>query len=270
MPTISVIMSIYKEQELGIRRAIDSLLSQTFSDFEFIIIVDNPHNTKAIEILESYCKVDARIHFIVHEKNKGLPAGLNAGIRMAKGEFIARQDTEDISLPNRFAEQLKYIKNHPEVDVLGTAIKYVDANGKHIMLRKYQPIVGREINKHNPVAHPTLLIRKSAFEKFGYYDETLFCEDYDLWINWYLKGVIFHNLQESYYDYYQDNDYKIRKAKPELKDTIECISKYTSKLKFNFSDYTYLYLQKAVVLLPSAYIVSLFYMYNKYKMDSEK
>jgi hypothetical protein len=262
-PEISVIMSIYKEQEIGIKRAVDSIICQTFKNLEFIIIIDNPQNLDAIKLIQEYALKDNRIIYIVHQKNKGLSAGLNEGIKISKGRFIARQDTEDASLPDRLQVQYDYLLSNPNVSIVGTALKYLDGDGNEIMIRKYKQVVGKEINRTNPLGHPTLLIRKECFEKYGYYDENVYCEDYDLWINWYLKGLIFHNLQQSYYDYYQDNDYKKRKAKPELKDTIECIERYTDKLQFSFIDYVFLYLQKVVLFLPSSLIVKLFYIYNK-------
>jgi glycosyltransferase involved in cell wall biosynthesis len=268
MPQISVVMSVYKEDVIGIKRSIDSILFQTFKDFEFIIIVDYPHNLEAITLIESYSNQDSRVKYIIHEKNKGLATGLNEGIRMATGKYIARQDTEDTSHLDRFQVQYDYMETHTEVDILGTAQKYVDHEGKLILLREYKALVGKEIKRNSPLGHPTTLIRRETFFKYGFYKEDLYCEDYDLWINWYFKGVVFHNLKECYYDYYQDDAYKVKKAKSELKDTIDCKSKYTKQLDFNTSDYLYLYFQKIVLLFPASIIVRLFYLFVKFTQSS--
>lgn len=259
MPTISVIMGIYNEKEAGIRKSVDSIIHQTFEDWEFIIVVDNPENKEAIDLIKKYATADIRIKLVVHDKNKGLAAGLNQGVRMSRGEYVARQDTEDVSLPERLKDQLDYLLRHPDVHALGTAVKYLDSEERLIMLRKYKPVVGNEIKRNSPVAHPTLLMRKKAFIQYGFYQEDVFCEDYDLWIKWFLQGAVFHNLQDSYYNYYQDNQYKIKKAKPQLRDTIQCKYRHRDELGFTCVDNLYLFGQRLLLLLPSSLIVSLFY-----------
>jgi hypothetical protein len=108
---------------------------------------------------------------------------------MAIGAYIARQDTEDVSLPTRLQAQYAYLQAHPEVDVLGTAWRYVDAQSNLSFLIKYKPVVGKEIKRHNPIAHPTVLLKRETFLKHGFYIENSW--EYELWIIWYLKGEPF-------------------------------------------------------------------------------
>lgn len=261
MAAISVVMSIYKEGERGIRRAVDSILNQTFTNFELIIIIDNPDNKEGIELIKNYASVDERVRYRINEKNIGQSASLNEGIKIASGEFIARQDTEDVSMPTRLLAQYQYMREHPEVDVLGTAWRYVDSQSNLSFLIKYKPVVGKEIKRHNPIAHPTLLIKKEIFFKHGFYIENIW--EYELWVIWYLKGVTFHNLQESYYDYYQTKSEKIRKVKPYLINDTRCKTKYAKALNFKFGDYLYLFAEKAALLLPSFLIIRLLYLYYR-------
>src|SRR5262245_17330643 len=115
MPRISVIFPIYNGEKF-LHQAMQSVLAQTYQDFEIIAINDGSTDRSA-EILESYR--DARIK-IIHQENQGLALALNTGIMHATGEFIARQDQDDISLPNRFAKQMEYFSHHPDCTLLGT------------------------------------------------------------------------------------------------------------------------------------------------------
>ena len=102
---VSVIMATYKEPENLLRQAIESILNQSYKDFEFIIILDNPGNKEHIEIVKSYQKQDSRIRFYINEKNAGLTATLNRGIELSRGKYICRMDADDISMPERIQDQ---------------------------------------------------------------------------------------------------------------------------------------------------------------------
>jgi glycosyltransferase involved in cell wall biosynthesis len=128
MPRISVVMSVYNGEKY-LRQAIESILQQTYTDFEFIIIDDGSTDSSR-EIIQSYD--DKRIRLVINEQNIGLTKSLNKGIRLAKGEFIARMDADDISLPQRFEKQVAYLDSHPEVGVLGTYANIIDHRGKII------------------------------------------------------------------------------------------------------------------------------------------
>ena len=179
-PKISVIMSVYNGEKY-LREAIESILNQTFTDFEFIIVNDGSTDT-SFEIIQSYD--DERIKRINNEKNIGLTKSLNKVLKEAKGEYIARQDADDISLPNRFEEQMKHLEEHPEVALLGTNIYKIDENGKiigkHIVLAK--PSI-KDLFKSNQFNHGTVMFKKRVVEKLGYYEEIFkYSQDYELWL----------------------------------------------------------------------------------------
>ena len=125
---ISVVMAVYNGEKY-LRSAIDSILSQTYIDFEFIIIDDCSTDNTA-NILESY--TDSRIQIIRNEKNLRLPASLNKGLKIAKGKYIARMDADDIAMPDRFEKQVKYLEAHQEVAVIGGSFQVFNEFGKDI------------------------------------------------------------------------------------------------------------------------------------------
>ncbi len=180
MPKISVVMPVYNSEKY-LREAIDSILTQTYTDFEFIIIDDGSLDSSA-EIVRSY--TDPRIRFYINEKNMGVAATLNRGLELATGEYIARMDSDDISLPERFEKQVRYLDAHETVVVCATGIRLF---GSQTGVRRFSS--SHEQLKVDLLfgccfAHPTVMLRSSVFRKEGYrYDESYSkMEDYDLWV----------------------------------------------------------------------------------------
>ena len=196
-PLISVVMSVYNEPLDWLRQAIDSILQQTYSSFEFIIICDNPNYIEGIKVLNEYCRKDNRIRLIFNVENLGLTKSLNIGLRAVKGKYIARMDADDISLPERFEEQMQYMESHPECVVCGTRIKYI---GEVKWWRRTQSdwikienddIKGRLIIG-SCFAHPTVMIRRMQ-PQIMYDEDFPRSQDYDMWVRMSKKGS-FHNL----------------------------------------------------------------------------
>ena len=127
MPSVSVIMSTYKEKEKFLREAIESILNQSFQDFEFIIILDNPDNELHISIIEEYALKDKRIRFYKNETNLGLTQSLNIGLSLAKGKYICRMDADDISENNRIELQKYYLEEN-NFDLIGGITQIIDEN----------------------------------------------------------------------------------------------------------------------------------------------
>lgn len=182
-PKVSVIMSVYNGEKY-LREAVESILNQTFRDFEFIIINDGSTD-KSGEILEEYAKKDSRVR-LSHQENMGLTKSLNRAIRLAKGEYIARMDADDISLPQRLEKQVRFLNKNPEIVLVGTGYYEIDASGK-IIGRKTPPSSLSELKKilvkYNPFFHASVVIRRKVLEKVGLYDEKMiYAQDYDLWL----------------------------------------------------------------------------------------
>jgi len=178
-PKISVVMSVYNGEK-HLRGSIESILNQTFTDFEFIIVNDGSTDA-SLEIIKSYD--DARIRTINNEKNIGLTKSLNKATKKARGEYIARQDADDISLPNRLELQLEFLEKHPDVALLGTGIYVIDEKGDKIEKRIMHPNPKKSLLKGNRFIHGSVMLRRSVIDELGAYNETLkYSQDYELWL----------------------------------------------------------------------------------------
>jgi len=176
-------MAVYNGEKY-LKEAIESILNQTFRDFEFII-VDDGSTDRTPEILKEYVRKDERIKIITNPQNIGLTKSLNRAIKLAKGEYIARMDADDIAAPKRLEKQIEFMKRNPEFGLVGTA--YYEMNSKgNIVGEKYFPASDEEIRKnlikYNPFFHSSVVIRKKVFDKVGLYNENIpKAQDYDLW-----------------------------------------------------------------------------------------
>jgi len=183
-PIITVLMSVYNGQKY-LQEAIESILSQTFTDFEFLIINDGSIDSSS-EILHKYAQEDNRISIVNNERNIGLTKSLNKGLRLAKGQYIARMDADDISLPKRLEKQVEFMEKNPCIGLLGTFARAIDIHGKEFAQLRYpeshNEIVLRLI-KDNLFCHGSVVFRRECFNKVGSYRELfLSAQDYDLWL----------------------------------------------------------------------------------------
>ncbi len=173
MVRVSVIMAVYNGEKY-LRESIDSILAQTFTDFEFVIIDDASTDSTA-SILKSY--KDPRIHLIENDRNIGLTRSLNRGIGFSIGEYIARQDADDVSLPGRLSAQVAFLQTHPAIALVGAGVRYLNALGE--TLEDWQPQTSPEEIQHSllctvPFVHGTFLLRRSCLDTIGGgYDETM-------------------------------------------------------------------------------------------------
>ncbi len=198
-PLVSVLMPVYKTAPY-LREAMDSMLCQTFKDFELIVLNDcSPDNAE--EILDAYD--DSRIVRYKGENNVGLSNVLNVGIEMARGKYIARMDSDDISLPNRLQIQVDYLETHSEIDLVSVGMQLFGAK-ESVWIRERNPEkVKIEALFHSPVLHASSMWRKDSFERHGlrFRQEMVPAEDYDLWTRAMLKGLKLVNLPEVLYEY---------------------------------------------------------------------
>ena len=202
MKKLAVIMSIYKnDRRIYVQQAIESILSQTYGDFDFYIQYDGP----VADEVRGYIALldDERIKVQSREENKGLAQSLNdlLAIVIPRGyEYIARMDADDISMPDRFEKQINYLDSNKSIDCVGGAISEIDENGESRNKTTYYPCTPTDIfaffKKRNPVAHPTAVFRKSYFEKIGrfYSQEFERNEDTMLWYDGLKAGLKIANL----------------------------------------------------------------------------
>lgn len=194
-PLISVIMSAFNAEKY-LKEAIDSILNQSFADFELIIVNDGSEDTTETIIL-SYN--DMRIKYLKNTENKGLVYSLNRAIDHGKGYYYARMDADDICEIERFSRQINYLNNHPEVGVLGTYAQIIDEKGG--FLGKFEtPIEDYQIRQKlfldSPFIHPTVMFRRDILTDQRYDVKFYRLEDYELWVR-LAKKTQFHNLPES-------------------------------------------------------------------------
>ncbi len=220
MPRVSVIMGIYNSNnEEMVKSAIDSILNQTFKDFEFIIC-DDGSTDGTYELVKRLTKHDDRVILIQNEKNSGLAYSLNHCLSIAKGEYIARMDADDISLPERLEEEVAFLDNNKEFAIVGCNVKFFNSNG--IWGKRCLPEFPEKASFlfTSPFVHPSILIRAEVMTVLCGYrveKETLRTEDYDLFMRMYSKGYKGYNLQTELYCFREDeNAYKRRAYKYRL------------------------------------------------------
>lgn len=180
MPLLCVVMPVYNGEKF-LAQAVESILAQTFRDFE-LIAIDDGSTDRSHDILAAYQQRDSRIKIHRQPRNLGLVEALNTGCRIATGEFIARMDADDISLPERFEKQLQFMEAHPEVGVLGTWIDYIDEDST-LHRRYWHPPISPKFIRWGflfgpSLAHPTWMIRRQIGEQIGFY-RPVKVEDYD-------------------------------------------------------------------------------------------
>lgn len=180
---VSVLMPVYNGERY-LREAVESILDQTFADFEFVI-VDDGSTDNTWQILQGYAANEPRIVLVRNENNIGLARSLNKGLGLARGEYIARMDADDVSLPERLAAQVSLLDEYPQVGVVGCAMQMIDADGSPMGIVRH-PIAHNFILWtlcfHTSFAHPTVVFRKAVVERVGGYDDALLAnQDRDLW-----------------------------------------------------------------------------------------
>lgn len=193
---ISVLMSVHNGGDY-LAQALDSVLTQDFPDFEFIVI-DDASNDGTARILAEYSVQDPRMRPLYNQENHGLARSLNLGLEHASGRYIARMDADDVSLPSRLEKQYSYMENHPEVGALGTAVELIDSIGQVTGRRAYpqDPIVIRwRLAFENPLCHPTVMARRELLKDIPYDPNLTTAQDYDLWCRLSLRSR-FANLPE--------------------------------------------------------------------------
>ncbi len=196
VPRVSVVMSVYNGERY-LREAVDSILNQTFEDFEFIIINDGSTDGTR-EILESYR--DPRIR-LFHQQNIGMCRSWNKGLALALGEYIARMDADDISLPERLESQMRLFEQRPEVSVVGCAARVIGGKTQGVWMPDFtETTLPARALVGCPLAHGTVVFRRDEVIGVGAYDERFpIAEDYELWVRLAWQGYKFGGVKRVLY-----------------------------------------------------------------------
>lgn len=220
-PSVTVLMPVYNAEKY-LSDAVESILRQTFKDFEFLIINDGSSDN-SLKLLEKFAKEDSRIRVIDPGINRGVIEVLNEGIGLAQGEYIARMDADDISMPDRLEKQYQFLQKHTKYVCVGCKTMMIDPEGDELKVFPFHG--GNEAvlkamltGVGGAIIHPSAMIRKSALLKIGGYDKNyLHAEDMELFLRLSEVGLV-ANLPEILLKYRQSPDgigYKNRKAQKE-------------------------------------------------------
>lgn len=194
-PKVTVLMAVYNGENY-LKLTIESILNQTFKDFEFVIVNDGSTDSTS-DIIKSY--KDPRIVLHDNKTNIGQTKSLNVGLNLSKGKYIARTDAGDVSLPMRLEKQVKYIEKSPVITVLGTSAFRYNELGKIIdvvRMPSSKAAILQRIFFTTPVVHVSVLMKREVILSFGGYDENYYIlADYELWSRLIKNGYIFANMR---------------------------------------------------------------------------
>lgn len=254
-------MSIYKNDILDyVRLSVESVLNQTYSDFDFFIQFDGIVNDDVNNYLTN--NDDERIKLYVRNENKGLAVSLNdllAIVRKGDYEYVARMDADDICLTDRFEKQLAYLERHPEIDLIGGAINEIDEHGNDRGKITRYPSNPEDCKsffaKRNPVAHPTVVFRRCFFDKVGWAYPTDYIrnEDTRLWLECYIHGCVIANISDVVLNFRMtDSMFKSRRnGKYFAKSQLELRKKIKKELGYGPMSLFYAYAMYLLMISPS-------------------
>lgn len=260
----SVLISVYyKEEPAYFRKSLDSICNQTLQPHEVILVKDGPLGRELEDIISEFIANYAFIKIIALDKNLGLSFALNEGLRHIKTEFIARMDSDDICVENRFQKQYDFLISNPEIDCVGSWAIEIDSIGQEYF-RKRMPEKHEEcvelFKKRDFLIHPSVMFRKKYFDKAGFYPtDTYFAEDTMMWANGLICGCKFANIQEYLLYFRLGNDFFSRRRG--IKHSISLLKtrkQVIRKLGFGYNAYFYAYIYACIKLLPKR-IISICY-----------
>ncbi len=196
VPRVSVLTPIYNTNPTHLREMIDSVLNQTFTDFEFLILNDSPDNTEIEQIVKEYAKRDKRVKYSKNEHNMGITPSRNKLLKMAAGEYLAIFDHDDISIPNRFEQQVSFLDANPHIGVVSGWLQYFGNDDYLAKNPEWDTDIKICLTENCFVAHTAAMIRKSVLvdNNIEYEEYYTPAEDYRLWAR-LMDVTHFHNLQ---------------------------------------------------------------------------
>jgi hypothetical protein len=252
---VSVVMTFFNEPPCKLRRSVGSILSQTLPRIEFIVVPGNPANARGIREVEEMALADPRLSLL--PVSDPLPMGtcLNMAIRKASAPFIALQEADDASRPGRLAVQLAYMESHLDVDVLGTALAYIDErDGREIIRRSYPPGV-EAFRRYAAIAHPTVFVRREVYDRCGFYDESgdwRHCPDYELWLRWLTQESGSTRFPTFFSTTTKRRERAEQERQTDASPVVRLKRMYRDRLGFTVGDRGYLALEETLLLFLAA------------------
>lgn len=229
-------MSVYNS-EAYLKEAIESILEQTFGNFEFIIINDNSTD-KSLDIINSY--TDKRIKLVTNEQNMGLTKSLNKGMGIASGKYIARMDADDISMPDRLQKQFDHMEKNSDVVVVGSMYKLIGDKNLTSVISLTNDAIRLQLLTQNAIAHPVAFIRESIFDKYNlrYNESFTVAQDYELWSRIMEYGKL-ENLPEVLLEYRRHNEQISSVQIEKQKEAVDAVRSAQLRKLIDFTDKRY-------------------------------
>lgn len=233
-PKVTVLMTIYKDKSY-LKEAVDSILNQTFQNFEFLIVNEFGYDDGSVDILKSYN--DSRIRIIQNNVKKGFAASLNIGLAQARGEYIARMDGDDISAPDRLEKQVKYLDLHKNTGIVSCWYKFFGDLDKIYKGTSNDKRLKSNLIFFCDIAHGGSMFRKSLFDKYNLrYDESCPIEDHDLWSRASLCFDIHIIPQVLFYYRWDGNNISNNKYDLIQRSTVELVQRNLKVLNIEIPD----------------------------------
>ena len=254
---ISVIMSVYKEPIQWVEKALNSIMNQTYSNIEIIVIIDNPDNKDVINFLKQ--SNSTNIKWLINEKNIGLVGSLNKALSLCSGTYIARMDADDYSYPTRIEKELKYLKSN-NLDIVGSAYEIIENDRiieKRVNPKKHQ-YIKRILKYKNCMVHPSWLVKSEVYKQLGGYRCIDACEDYDFLVRAIIKGYFLGNTSEVLFQY------RINR------ESISHLKSLKQELTMHLIAYYYKMSQVMPMKVYSDYIDSISYRSDMRKLEKRK
>lgn len=235
---VSVIMSTYNERLDWLSKAVESILNQSYYNLQFLVVIDNPQNADLINLLKKYAEGDKRITLIFNDVNVGLVKSLNKALKHVKGEYVARMDADDISLPDRLEKQVAFLENNTCYDLLGGNVSWINENDE-VILEKNNIITSpkklKMVLKHrNALHHPTWMFRSSILKdsRVNEYRNVPLAEDYDFTTRLLSYGYNIINIEDVVLKYrLRENGISISNAFNQIKMSEYVRKMYIRRLK---------------------------------------
>ena len=242
--SISVLISVYQsERPEYLNRALQIVWDdQTLKPDEIVLIEDGPLTQNLLNVLDNWKKLlGDKLQLIINEQNLGVTKSLNRGLKVCRGIYIARMDSDDISMPHRFEAQCNYLDTHPDISVVGGSLQEFNADCDNLGIRHYPPsnIEARKyIRKASPLAHPTVMMRREMFDNGLIYDERFrTSQDIALWFDVLASGRKIANLSEVTIKFRRDGDVFKRRSRDKAKNELKIYLHGIKRLYGTFNPY---------------------------------
>ena len=258
-PLVSIVLPVFMPHAVFFRQAIESVLNQSYADFE-LIVVEDPSSSSGQAILAGID--DPRLVYILNSERTSLPRQHNRGLAEARGRFICRFDADDICEPQRVERELTYLQSHPDIDVVGSVLTVIDEQSNVVGTRRY-PTGHHDIvsamRRFNPIANSTVMFRREIYERFGgWRDSVLPAQDYEWYSRLAAGGARFANLDEPLVRYrLHGGSIKSSQLRGTIRTTIDVKRIYWAKDMDTVSR-AMLFAEQLLLMLPSSIVLKLF------------